>query len=318
MNRAAIILVTVCLVLVAPAGADTIRVLPFSQQYGRSSASIGASITVHQPLPRRAFAPARPTATGAAVSRLAGTGSGPAAAATEAPAPQAVYPTLPASSPRLQNAQPLGPGSFWYQDGTGQACAYVANASPSCYTVITAGAGAPPPAPLNPAAIAAQVADQLALTPGQIQASPGSVGLTGAASWFLLSPAPQSEQLSATLAGEEVTVTATPQIEWEFGDGTDLTAGAGVPYRPGAVPADAVTHIYQTRCLPGDQGNDPYVLASCGSRGYPLSAVVVWQISYQAGGSVTETGTLPTRTTTSTIDYPVSEVRAFLTGGTGE
>ena len=50
-----------------------------------------------------------------------------------------------------------------------------------------------------------EVAELAGVTPGQIQASPDSVGLTGAASWFLLSPAPQSEQLSATLAGEAVT-----------------------------------------------------------------------------------------------------------------
>ena len=58
------------------------------------------------------------------------------------------------------------------------------------------------------------------------------------------------------------------------------------------------------------------MLPTCGSDGYPVSAVVTWQVSYQAGGPVSESGTLPTRTTTATIDYKVSEVRAFLTGGT--
>jgi hypothetical protein len=87
-----------------------------------------------------------------------------------------------------------------------------------------------------------------------------------------------------------------------------------VPYQPGAVPASAITHTYETRCLPGDQGHDPYVLSSCGGSGYQLTASVNWQISYQASGSITETGTLPARTTSSSVDYAVSEARAFLTG----
>lgn len=226
-----------------------------------------------------------------------------------------MYPPLPASSPLLQKTQPLGPGSFWYQDGTGHVCEYVPDSSAICFTIAgtgTTGSAAPQ---VTPVTIAVHVADQMALSPGEVKTSPASAGLTGAASWFWLDPAPVTEQLSVTLAGEAVTVTAVPTITWRFGDGSSVDAGAGVPYQPGPVPAGAVTHVYGTRCLPGDQGHNPYVLSSCGSNGYPLAAAVSWQISYRADGPVAAAGTLPTRTTTSSADYPVSEARAFLVPG---
>ena len=112
-------------------------------------------------------------------------------------------------------------------------------------------------------------------------------------------------------------MTAVPKISWQFGDGSSLDAGAGIPYQPGPVPSIAVTHVYETRCLPGDQGHDPYVLSSCGSNGYELVAAVSWQISYRAAGPIATSGTLPSRTTISSAAYPVSEARAFLVPGSG-
>ena len=79
------------------------------------------------------------------------------------------------------------------------------------------------------------------------------------------------------------------------------SGGPGRPYRPGPPPADAVLHLYETRCLPGDQGRNPYVLGSCGSSGYGVEAVVAWRISYSASGPIDASGTLPTRTTATSI-----------------
>jgi hypothetical protein len=183
-----------------------------------------------------------------------------------------------------------------------------------CFTVVTAG-GAPAAAAVSPAGIAASVARRIPLVPGEIETSPTRSGLTGAASWFWLDPAPQRRALSLSLAGEAVTVVADPTVQWRFGDDVSVGGGPGVPYQPGAAPSDAITHVYQTRCLPGDQGHDPYVLASCGQDGYTVEALVVWRISYQAVGPVAESGALPTRTTSSSVVYPVGEARAFLVAG---
>jgi hypothetical protein len=107
-------------------------------------------------------------------------------------------------------------------------------------------------------------------------------------------------------------------VRWSFGDESELVAGPGVPYRPGTTPAGAVRHVYRTRCLPGDQGHDPNVLSSCGANGYTVQALVQWTISYTASGPVAGGGALPARTTATSIAYPVSEARAFLTAGSGQ
>jgi hypothetical protein len=146
--------------------------------------------------------------------------------------------------------------------------------------------------------------------------SPQTTGLTGALSWFWLDPAPEAEELTVTLAGETVTVRAEPSaIEWRFGDGGRLAGGRGVPYRAGPPPEDAIVHVYETRCLPGDQGRNPYVLAGCRSSGYALEALVTWRISFTATGPIDAAGSLPARTTAAEAPYPVSESRAFLVPG---
>jgi hypothetical protein len=225
------------------------------------------------------------------------------------------WPALSSDSPLLRDATPLGPDSFWYVDGSGHTCLYLPNSALPCYTVVSPQSGAPG---LSPAAIAASVADRLELEPGQIATSPprDAAGLTGSDSWFWLEPAPRREELSVALAGVRVSVVAEPaHVEWRFGDAASVRAGAGVPYRAGPPPEDSVRHRYETRCLPGDRGRNPYVLASCGRGGYRVEAEVLWQISFQATGRVAASGSLPARTTETAIDYPVSEARAFLVGG---
>ena len=191
---------------------------------------------------------------------------------TNAPSPQPLYPPLPASSPLLQKTQPYGPGSFWYQDGAGHVCEYVPGSTGLCFTITGTGNSAPAAPPLTPATIAAHVGDRMTLSPGQVKTSPTGAGLTGAASWFWLDPAPATEHLSVSLAGEVVTVTAVPQITWQFGDGGSIEGGPGVPYQSGPVPSTAITHVYDTRCLPGDQGHDPYVLVELWQQRLPARA----------------------------------------------
>jgi hypothetical protein len=224
------------------------------------------------------------------------------------------YPTLAANSPLLAEAHPFGPDSFWYHSGA-YSCIYLPDASPDCYTIVAAPKATPP---VNPAALAAQAATTLDLAAGALEASPtpSAGGLTGAASWFWLSPAPSEHTATASLDGEQVTVHADPgTVSWSFGDGASTQAGAGIAYRTGPTPAGALLHTYGTRCLPGDKGRNPNVLASCGESGYTLEATISWQLSYQATGPVKASASLPARTTSVSISYPVSEARAFLGGG---
>jgi hypothetical protein len=283
----------------------------YSQQMNPSHASIGASVNVSS-----------------RTSGARGHGGGPEStpspggeASSSPPSPSPANPTLPSNSPRLANPHPYGPGSFWYTTVAGEHCIYQAASNGACFNVVEPAGPAAEPA-INPAALAATAAERLPLVVGQIQTSPTAQanGLAGAPSWFWLEPSPGTRSLSVALRGEHVTVSASvKEVLWAFGDGKQTAGGAGVAYRPGSPATGAVRHAYQTRCLPGDRGHDPNVLSSCETNGYKVAANVAWAISFQAAGPVGASGTLPTRTTSTSIDYPVSESRAFLTarGGGG-
>ena len=303
--------VVASLVFVAHAGADTRKPPPptfklgyFSQQVDRSRARIGGSIDVQRSAPGR-----ERQAASQSTSQIARTP--PKGGAVDDLPDVDPYPPLRADSTFARNPRPLGPDSFWYPVGPGRLCIYAPGSVLPCYTLV--GQGGPA---VDPSALAVSAADRLPLMPGRIRTSPQTAGLTGALSWFWLDPAPSDEALTVSLAGETVTVTAEPAaVEWRFGDGAELAGGPGRPYRAGPPPAGAVLHLYETRCLPGDQGRNPYVLGSCGSSGYGIEAVVAWRISYSASGPIEASGTLPTRTTATSLPYPVSEARGFLVPG---
>lgn len=294
-----------CVSAVSAGSPPPIRLGISSQQAGPSRATVEARIDVRKSKPGRESQTSSPRRAHLISLPVGGAGEKP-------PEP---YPPLPTDSSLARNTHPFGPGTFWYPIGPGRVCIYVADSSAPCYRLVGSGGGAGGPA-LDPGAIAASVADRLGLLPGRIRTSPSGAGLTGADSWFWLDPVPEAEELTVSLAGETVKVTAEPgAVEWGFGDGANLHGGAGLSYRPGPRPSDAVVHVYETRCLPGDPGRDPYVLGSCRSDGYPVEATVVWRISYSARGPIGGSGALSTRTTGTSIVYPVSEVRAFLVAG---
>jgi len=238
----------------------------------------------------------------------------PAGLGPPAPLPPPPPPSLPVDSPLLAETAPAGPGSFWYEGAAGERCIYAPSSSPACFELVSASTA------LDIAATATRLAAELDLSLAPLDASPAAEreGLTGAASWFWLESAPDTQKLSLSLEGETVTVSARPgPVAWSFGDGDGLVGGAGVPFAQGPAPALAVTLVFQTRCLPGDQGSDPSVLPGCGPQGYRVSAEVSWTVVFDASGAVSQHGSLPARSTESELTYPVSEVRAFLSGGAG-
>lgn len=274
-----------------------------SQQYGPGRAHVSAHINAS------ATRPGETRETQAVVVTVKTRGG----AASNLPTP---FPALSKSSRILKDQHPGGPGSFWYTDSAGHACQYVPNSVAPCFTLV--GPGSNGADQLSPFAVAQSLARRVELAPGEIKTSPTRQGLTGAQSWFWLDPAPTRQSLSISLAGETVNVTADPTVEWRFGDGASLDGGPGVPYQADAASSAAITHVYDTRCLPRDQGHDPYALASCGPDGYSVEALVVWRISYSAAGPVAASGALSARTTETSASYPVSESRAFLVSGGGQ
>jgi hypothetical protein len=287
-----------------------IRIGPYSDQVGPSQAAVGARIAETSSGPAHR---AHGTTSRSRPGRVSPeTGSGVTVGGAS-PLPPVSYPSISPDSPLLQSPAPRGPQTFWYSDGSGHLCIYVPKGSSDCYAPV--GGVQRTTSGVNPGAVAAVVASRMDLAAGRIEASPLRTGLTGADSWFWLEPAPQPLRLSVSLGGETVSVSATPEVEWRFGDGASFTGGAGIPYQPGAPPAAAIRHVFQTRCLPGDQGSYRDALATCGTDGYTVAAVVSWRIDYEGSGPVGESGSLPTRTTTSATGYPVSEARVFLVSG---
>jgi hypothetical protein len=290
-----------------PSPPPTVKLELYSQSESPSHAQARAAISVARHRPEHSGkSGALATITTRSVAPSSST-------ARNSPRP-VVYPSLPEESSFARDPTPLGADTFWYPDGSGHYCLYQPDSVLPCYTLTTAGGQAIPA--VGPEALAASAAAQIDVSPGHVQVSPERVGVTGAASWFWLNPTPTEQTGTVSLAGETVTVDARPTVRWRFGDGSDAS-GAGVPYQPGLSPSGAVTHSYDTRCLPGDQGRDPNVLQSCGAHGYQVTTTVSWSFDYRAAGPVGTTGTLPSRSTSTGIDYPVSEVRAFLTGSSG-
>jgi hypothetical protein len=291
-TAATLVSISLLLVLIVPsfARAASYSIGQFSQQTSSSSATEGASVEASS---RR---PAVPASNAIATESPSSGESLPAA--TSASSSESSGSTSPRANTCLTLNYP-------------PPCLQPVNTTPA------PGAARPARPAVTPVVVAERVAARLSLAAGQLHASPKAEGLTGAASWFWLSPTTSTHSLSVALGGEHVTVVATPQsVRWTFGDGSDRLAGPGVPYTPGVTPAGAVRHVYQTRCLPGDQGHDPNVLPSCGSDGYTAEALVLWAISYTASGPVAGRGVLPSRSTATSIAYPVSEARAFLTNAT--
>jgi hypothetical protein len=298
--RAAGLTIAGVVAVLLPSGvayATSYQIGPVSQQVGPSRASVGASVGAASQSPG---APGARNVSSESLGEPTSSGSGGEGGEGEGQGE---------SAPSRINAE---------------TCQSLPASAIPCYGVVPlppeapAKAGATPA--VNPAVLAAAAASRLSLLAGRIEASPSSqtTGLTGAASWFWLSPPPTPQSLSVAARAEHVTVTAAVgTVQWDFGDGNTVSGGPGVAYRPGSSPSAAIRHVYETRCLPGDRGHDPNVSSSCGPGGYEVHATIEWRISFQASGPIATGGPLPTRSTQSTLSYPVSEARAFLTKASG-
>lgn len=280
----------------------------WANQDNPGRADVGGSVEQPQ------TSPGSPPASGGDTSTPY-TGDPPSYTTTETGQPSA--PTggeaVPYVDPRFRGAQGRAP-----YDPNPTACLYFPDMPGAC--PVETPAVRPPrggrrgrPLPIDPRTVAESIAENMPLLPGEITANPATSGWTGVASWFWLDPAPRTVAAVAVLGPQRVVVTAQPYPVWRFGDGAVTGGNVGRPYRPGADAEGSVRHQYETRCMPGDAGRNPHVGETCTVAGYAVEAAVEWAISFVATGPIETSGTLPSRTTTTSSDYPVNEVRAFLT-----
>lgn len=316
------VLVTLLAVL-PPAAIAGVRIGTYSKQNGTGRATVGGSVSHND---------AAPPSSGPA----GGSPSGPYAAAPSYPSSPTAASPGPTSGGTVSEGGVSGGETVTFDprfrggvrrapfDAPGTACLYFPNAPGACPRTpapappnnAPRGRGRPRAPPIDPFAVAGSIARSIPLLPGRIYANPSvdRSGWTGVASWFWLDPAPRTIAAVATLGAERVVVTAAPSPEWQFGDGAVASGGPGRPYRRGESMQGAIHHAYSTRCLPGDRGRNPYVLDSCTDAGYLVAADVTWAITFVATGPAPAAGTLPSRITSTSVAYPVSEVRAFLSG----
>lgn len=279
----------------------------WSTQRSPERAEAGGSVTQQE------TAPSSPGASGGSSSPYSG-GSATSTPVAGQPSAPSGGEAVPFSDPRFRGAQSRAP-----IDPNPTACLYFPETPGACPVEAPAATprgrrrGRAPP--IDPAAVAASIAASMPLLPGEITVNPTAAGWTGVPSWFWLEPAPRTVAAVAVLGAERIVVTAQPHPVWRFGDGAITAGSAGRAYRRGAGVEGSVRHEYETRCLPGDAGRNPHVSESCTATGYVIEAAVEWSITFVATGPVEMAGALPSRTTTTSSEYPVSEVRAFLTEG---
>jgi hypothetical protein len=182
-------------------------------------------------------------------------------------------------------------------------------ACPIAAAVVGPAAGAGPPAPPDPAVLAALARQTLGLPSPVIRSSPAqaTLQLTNLPTWLWINPAewvPESK--TATVPGESVTATATPvSVTWHPGDGTTVTCqGAGIPYASADNPAAASPDCGHT-----------YTSSSAGQPGgaFQATATITWDVTWQGAGGAG--GALPPLFTTAVAAFRVAESQALNTSG---
>ncbi|WP_335986696.1 hypothetical protein [Glycomyces sp. MUSA5-2] len=154
---------------------------------------------------------------------------------------------------------------------------------------------------VDPAVLAQQAVDALALPAPRIDASPPGAQLVNLPVWLWLEDDSWQEQTAtASVPGTTVTAVAVPVLAtWEMGDGaTETCYSAGTEWTESAEAEDASPDCGHT-----------YTSTSAGAPGgeYPVDVTVTWNITWSGGG---ESGTEPDMTTAAATSWPVAQSQA--------
>ncbi|MDO8119710.1 hypothetical protein Q6346_00105 [Isoptericola sp. b490] len=211
---------------------------------------------------------------------------------------------------RLLSPQPDGSNPIWegnYPDGA----IYSVTCGP-----FPAGSGggwawSPTPPPgfgdvgITPAQMAQRAVDSMRLTGPAIHLTitADDTGLVGMPVWLWTDVTPTTwgpNSATASVPGLSVTANArATQIAWDMGDGhTQVCAGPGTPYAPGAVESPTCDYVYE-RSSAGQPGD-----------AYTVTATTTWQVDWAGGGA---SGSL-TLTRTSTATVRIGELQVLVNG----
>ena len=155
--------------------------------------------------------------------------------------------------------------------------------------LIWISAGAPPaagPASVSPAALATQARNSLTLPSPEIGFSPSPFAVVNIPTWLWIATSTwQPFTASASAGGVTATATATPQsVVWTTGDGARFVCdGPGVAYQPALTPSAQTTycaHVYSAPSV-----GQPSLSSDPNDGAYPVTATVMWSVSWSSTGA---------------------------------
>jgi len=210
------------------------------------------------------------------------------------------------------DGSPAGTGTAAHLNGPGggsKSGCFTDAATIACPLPVPGGPGAPPGGlPVSPAVLAQTAVKHLGLQPPLIEASPpvGVDQLVNVPTWLWLAGPWNPVHATAAVPGVSVTATAVPQlVTWRMGDGSVVVChGPGTPFTAGDNPdASSPTcgHTYRESS------------ASAPGGVFTVTATITWKVTWAGGGGRGAFGGL---TTTATVQMPVAESQAIVTGTT--
>ncbi len=217
----------------------------------------------------------------------------------------AAVPTCPNYVPYPQGGPPPAgenPNVAWYLN----TCAVGSEQGMATGLVWILTSQIPPPAPPDPAVVAAEAASELQLAPPTMTFSPATNAYVNFPEWLWIDGAiwhPFTTSATACNAGGCTTVaaTATPDyVTWETGDAAPATVcyGPGTPYNPDVPYSGQSTQCSHTYAV--SSYGEPSPTGNPNDAAFPIIATVTWNVTWAGpDGSTGQLAAINTRATST-------------------
>jgi hypothetical protein len=218
------------------------------------------------------------------------------------------YTPLPAQDAAAFGAGGPAPGGWFFVSCPGRPTLTIFTG-----VLIWIPAGAPPPAApasVSPIALATQARDSLTLPSPEIAFSPSPYAVVNIETWLWVANSMwRPFTASASAGGVTATASATPEsVVWTTGDGARLVCdGPGVAYQPAVAPNAQTTYCGHVYLAPSV--GQPSLSADPNGGAYPVTATVMWSVTWSSTGA-SGGGQLAPLFTSTTASLRVEQVES--------